>query len=259
MTTLVGSHEDNRRASCTHVGCTVCSSKSNHTFSLQFTVSDLPLSRYYPAIRQTPDRFDSRHLVETSSLLLTNAQRHGAALLSRGRLADKARLGRSYASRSLLILSTTPVGQRGDAERKTDARGTRERVNWEFCSTEGVCLGGRKSYCARPCVRTYEFVFFPVVMCSWKHNTFLNRRWAFWSSCFGLRSSGASYLYFQPLETPWRPMDMDMDAETAPGRNSPLACHIRKVWVRRIRYPRRSRLETQQPSFYSKYDSLHTR
>lgn len=30
MTTLVGSHENNRRASCTHVGCTVCAPKLNH-------------------------------------------------------------------------------------------------------------------------------------------------------------------------------------------------------------------------------------
>ena len=88
MTTLVGSHEDNRRASCTHVGCTVCSSKSNHhsrtAFSLwafilllicaHVLLCSLQLAihhsdTYYPAIRQTPDRFDSRHLVESLSSL----------------------------------------------------------------------------------------------------------------------------------------------------------------------------------------------
>ena len=46
-----------------------------------------------------------------------------------------------------------------------DAREAQARVNWKFCSTEGVCLGDRKSYCARPsvyvrgyrCMRLYSF------------------------------------------------------------------------------------------------------
>jgi hypothetical protein len=167
------SHEDSRRASCRHVGCTV--SSSNHqrstsalnlcAFSI-FTPSlcSSPLAihhsdTYYPAITYTVSASHSRH-VEISFPLLICAQRHGAALLSRGRLAGKSRLGLVCVPN----LSTAHAGQRGETRRDQRTPGKPERARaWSFvrprvfvCVTVNLDCVYR---CGRTFVRMYEVLY----------------------------------------------------------------------------------------------------
>jgi hypothetical protein len=160
---LVRSHEDSRLASCPHVGCTlhaVLDPTSAHCvvhtpFSLQFTVSKSPITTKIQQpcepgsrFRLTSPRPTSQSAAGCCFPLSINAtsvpQRRGAVLLSRGRLAGRARLGLVSGSAEFLVCGPPPRqanGSCGQRDRETDKRrGARARETREFCSTEGVCL-----------------------------------------------------------------------------------------------------------------------